>query len=82
MRQERQHESLDADGCDRSGSRPGRYRRQARVVGKREAGKCEIVTSNPVVTGDTWFADGPYKTSDDAKLAPECPPVKDEPADK
>ena len=56
------------------------------VVGKREAGKCEIVTSNPVVIGDTWFADGPYKSSDDAKLArstiPECPPVKDEPAGK
>ena len=56
------------------------------VVGKREAGKCEIVTSNPVVIGDTWFADGPYKSSDDAKLARStisvCPPVKDEPADK
>lgn len=39
------------------------------VVGKRDSGKCEIVTSNPVVIGDTWFADGPYKSKDDAKLA-------------
>lgn len=39
------------------------------VVGDRATGKCEIVTSNPVVAGDIWFADGPYKSADDAKLA-------------
>jgi hypothetical protein len=39
------------------------------VVGNRATGKCPIVTSNPVITGDIWFADGPYKSRDDAKLA-------------
>ena len=39
------------------------------VVGNRATSRCEIVTSNPVVTGDIWFADGPYKSRADAKLA-------------
>jgi hypothetical protein len=39
------------------------------VVGNRATAKCEIVTSNPVVIGDIWFADGPYKSRADAKLA-------------
>jgi len=39
------------------------------VVGNRATNKCEIVTSNPIVTGDIWFEDGPYKSLDDAKLA-------------
>jgi hypothetical protein len=56
------------------------------VVGERESGKCEIVTANPVVVGDTWFSDGPYKSMDDAKLARStirvCPLGPEEPADK
>ncbi len=51
------------------------------VVGNRATNKCEIVTSNPVVIGDIWFGDGPYKSLDDAKLARStisaCP--KDDP---
>ena len=42
------------------------------VVGNRATSRCEIVTSNPVVTimgGDIWFASGPFKSLDDAKLA-------------
>ena len=39
------------------------------VVGNRATGKCEIVTSNPVIIGDVWFGDGPYKSRADAKLA-------------
>ena len=39
------------------------------VVGNRATDKCEIVTSNPVVSGDIWFADGPYRSLQDAKLA-------------
>jgi hypothetical protein len=39
------------------------------VVGNRATNKCEIVTSNPIVTGDIWFEDRPYKSLDDAKLA-------------
>jgi hypothetical protein len=39
------------------------------VVGNRATNKCEIVTSNPVVIGDIWFEDGPYKSLSDAKLA-------------
>jgi hypothetical protein len=27
------------------------------------------VTSNPVIIGDIWFGDGPYKSRADAKLA-------------
>jgi hypothetical protein len=53
------------------------------VVGNRATSKCEIVTSNPVVIGDIWFADGPYKSLDDAKLARStigaCP--KEEPSE-
>ena len=39
------------------------------VVGNRASAKCEIVTSNPVILGDIWFADGPYRSRADAKLA-------------
>ena len=39
------------------------------VVGNHATGKCNIVTSNPVINGDIWFGDGPYKSKDDAKLA-------------
>ena len=39
------------------------------VVGNSATNKCEIVTSNPVVTGAIWFQDGPYKSVADAKLA-------------
>ena len=39
------------------------------VVGNLSTGKCEIVTSNPVITGDIWFEDGPYNSLADAKLA-------------
>ena len=39
------------------------------VVGNRATEKCEIVTSNPVIAGDIWFADGPYTSRADAKLA-------------
>ena len=47
------------------------------VVGNHATDKCEIVTSNPVITGDIWFGDGPYESKDDAKLArstiSQCP---------
>jgi hypothetical protein len=39
------------------------------VVGNRATSKCEVVTSNPIVIGDIWFQDGPYKSLADAKLA-------------
>lgn len=39
------------------------------VVGNRATGKCQIVTSNPIVDGDIWFGDGPYQSEDDARLA-------------
>jgi hypothetical protein len=39
------------------------------VVGNRATGRCEVVTSNPVIVGDIWFGDGPYKSKDEAKLA-------------
>jgi len=39
------------------------------VVGNRATNKCEIVIRNPVVIGDIWFEDGPYKSLNDAKLA-------------
>jgi hypothetical protein len=42
---------------------------QFRVVGNSATNKCEIVTSNPVITGDIWFADGPYNSRSDAKPA-------------
>jgi hypothetical protein len=49
------------------------------VVGNRATNKCEIVTSNPIVVGDIWFADGPYRSLADAKLARStigvCPKV-------
>ncbi len=49
------------------------------VIGNQASGKCEIVTTNPVIAGDVWFGDGPYKSRDDAKLARStikaCPPV-------
>lgn len=52
------------------------------VVGNRATGKCAIVTSNPVIFGDIWFGDGPYKSEADAKLARStlrvCPPVTSE----
>ena len=39
------------------------------VVGNHATGKCNIVTSNPVINGDIWFGDGPYNSKGDAKLA-------------
>jgi hypothetical protein len=39
------------------------------VVGNRATNSCDIVGSNPVIVGDIWFGDGPYKSLDDAKLA-------------
>jgi hypothetical protein len=56
------------------------------VVGNRATGKCDIVTSNPVIGGGSAydngggfsFGSGPYKSNDDAKLARStigvCPP--------
>ena len=60
------------------------------VVGSRATGKCQIVTSNPVVDGgNIWFGDGPYKSRDDAKLArstinacPKVDPGKEEADEK
>jgi len=60
------------------------------VVGSHTSGKCEIVTSNPVVDGgNIWFGDGPYKSRSDAKLArstitacPKVDPSKDEADEK
>lgn len=55
------------------------------VVGNRANGKCDIVTSNPVIYGydayttGYWFGDGPYKSLADARLArltiSACPKV-------
>ena len=39
------------------------------VVGNRATSRFEIVTSNPVIFGDIWFSDGPYRSRADAKLA-------------
>jgi hypothetical protein len=39
------------------------------VVGNHATGKCEIVTSNPVIAGDIWFGDGPYTSKADASIA-------------
>ena len=54
------------------------------VVGNSATGKCDIVTSNPIITGNIWFEDGPYKSLADAKLARStisaCP-AKDPSAD-
>jgi hypothetical protein len=51
------------------------------VVGNRATNTCDIVTSNPIIIGDIWFGDGPYKSLEDAKLARStiraCP--KDDP---
>ena len=52
------------------------------VTGNGASGKCEIVTSNPVVNsqvgGNVTFGSGPYRSDDDAKLARStiraCPP--------
>jgi hypothetical protein len=64
------------------------------VTGNRATGKCDIVTSNPVIGGGSAydsgggysFGDGPYKSKDDAKLARStisvCPPPEPESADK
>ena len=60
------------------------------VIGDSAAGKCEIVTSNPVINsqvgGNITFGSGPYKSIDDAKLArstiSECPVVPEPPAEK
>jgi hypothetical protein len=32
-------------------------------------GRSTAITSNPVINGDIWFGDGPYKSRDGAKLA-------------
>jgi hypothetical protein len=58
------------------------------VVGDQATGKCEIVTSNPVINaqvgGNIWFGTGPYQSRSDAKLArstiPQCPAVQEPPA--
>jgi hypothetical protein len=39
------------------------------VVGNLATNSCDIVSSNPVIGGDIWFGDGPYKDLEDAKLA-------------
>ena len=64
------------------------------VVGNRATGKCDIVTSNPVIGGGSAydkgggysFGDGPYKSKDDAKLARTtidiCPPPEKDSAEK
>ncbi len=52
------------------------------VVGNQATGKCQIVTSNPVIDsqvgGNITFGSGPYRSNDDARLARstirECPP--------
>jgi hypothetical protein len=51
------------------------------VVGNHATNGCDIVTKNPVIDGDIWFGDGPYKSKDDAKLARStinaCPKTED-----
>jgi len=57
------------------------------VVGNGATGKCDVVTSNPVINsqvgGNTTFGSGPYRSLDDAKLARStigaCPNKEDEP---
>ena len=48
------------------------------VVGNSASGKCEIVTSNPVINaqvgGNIWFGTGPFQSNDDAKPAPTTIP--------
>lgn len=55
------------------------------VVGNRATNRCEIVTTNPVIGGDIWFADGPYRSRSDAKLARStigpCPNKQQDPAE-
>jgi hypothetical protein len=59
------------------------------LVGNHATGKCEIVTSNPVINaqvgGNIWFGTGPYKSNDDAKLARStirsCPAMEEPPAE-
>ena len=59
------------------------------VIGNRATAKCEIVTSNPVITGEVggpiWFGTGPYQSLDDAKRARStisgCPVVEEPPAE-
>ena len=55
------------------------------VVGNRATSRCEIVTSNPVISGDVWFSDGPYRSRADAKLARStigaCPKTNPDDAD-
>lgn len=53
------------------------------VVGNRATGQCSIVSSNPLIDGDIYFGDGPYKSKADAKIARSTirvcpPPPKDE----
>jgi hypothetical protein len=58
------------------------------VVGNNATGKCEIVTSYPVINaqvgGNIWFGTGPYQSNEDAKRArstiPQCPAVPEPPA--
>ena len=64
------------------------------VAGNRATGKCDIVTSNPVIGGGSAydngggysFGDGPYKSKDDASLARTtigiCPPPEKDSAEK
>ncbi len=56
------------------------------VVGNRATSRCEIVTSNPVIAGDIWFADGPYRSRADARLARStigaCPKTNSEDEDR
>jgi hypothetical protein len=55
------------------------------VVGNRATSRCDIVTSNPVISGDIWFSDGPYKSRAEAKLARStisaCPKTNPDDAD-
>ena len=39
------------------------------VVGNRGTNTCDIVTSNPVIAGNIWFAWGPYTSRADAETA-------------
>ncbi len=60
------------------------------VVGNRATNSCDIVSRNPVIDGDIWFGDGPYKSLADARLSrktikacPQTPePAASAPADQ
>ncbi len=64
------------------------------VVGNRATGKCDIVTSNPVIGGGSAydngggysFGTGPYKSEGDARIARSnigvCPPPEKDSAGK